>query len=114
MLYDSFAGRLPDAAGLIGWAEAIKSGAMTIAQVAEGFANSAEFQNLIAGMSHSQLVDFMYQNTLDRGSDPVGKAAWVSALDAGLSDGDLLIGFSQSTEHFHLFGSHITNGIDYF
>jgi len=114
LLYDSFAGRLPDAAGLIGWAEAIKSGAMTIAQVAAGFANSAEFQKLIAGMSHSDLVEFMYLNTLDRGSDPAGKQAWVNLLDAGLSDGDLLIGFSQSTEHFFLLGSHITNGIDYF
>jgi len=114
LLYDSFAGRLPDAAGLIVWAEAIKSGAMTLAQVAAGFANSAEFQNLTAGMSHSQLVDFMYQNSLDRGADPAGKQAWVNLLDAGLSDGDLLIGFSQSTEHFFLLGSHITNGIDYF
>jgi len=114
LLYDSFAGRLPDAAGLIGWAEAIKSGAMTISQVAAGFANSAEFQSLTAGMSHAQLVDFMYQNSLDRSADLGGRQGWIDALDAGLSDGDLLIGFSQSTEHFFLLGSQITNGIDYF
>jgi hypothetical protein len=114
LLYDSFAGRLPDAGGLVNWAEALKSGAMTLAQVASGFANSAEFQNLTSGMSHSQLVDFMYQTSLDRGADSGGKAGWVNALDAGMSDGDLLIGFSQSTEHFFLLGSHITNGIDYF
>jgi len=114
LLYDSFAGRLPDASGLMHWAEALKSGAMTLSQVAAGFANSAEFQGLIAGKSHADLVELMYQNTLNRASDAAGKAGWVRALDAGLSDSDLLIGFSQSAEHFHLIGSHITNGIDFF
>ena len=114
LLYDSFAGRLPDASGLVHWAEALESGAMTLSQVAAGFANSAEFQGLIKGMSHSDLVEFMYQNTLNRASDAVGKESWVKMLDAGLSDTDLLIGFSQSGEHFHLIGTHITNGIDYF
>jgi hypothetical protein len=65
-------------------------------------------------MSHADLIEFMYRNTLDRGSDAAGKAGWVQALDAGLSDADLLIGFSQSAEHFHLIGPQITNGIDYF
>jgi len=114
LLYDSFAGRLPDLSGLTHWAEALKSGALTLSQVTAGFANSAEFQALIAGMSHSDLVELMYQNTLNRASDVAGKANWVKALDEGLSDTDLLIGFSQSAEHFHLIGAHITNGIDYF
>ena len=114
LLYDSFAGRLPDEGGLIGWAEALKSGAMTLPQIASAFASSAEFLSLTAGLSNADLVEFMYRNSLDRGSDPAGKQAWVSLLDAGLSHGDLLIGFSQSTEHFFLLGDHITNGIDYF
>jgi Ca2+-binding RTX toxin-like protein len=114
LLYDSFAGRLPDANGLINWAEALKSGALTLSQVATGFANSDEFQSRTAGMSHAQLVEFMYQNTLDRGSDPGGKAAWVNALDKGLSDADLLLGFSQSQEHFFLLGLQITNGISFY
>jgi hypothetical protein len=114
LLYDSFAGRLPDADGLIHWAEALKCSDLTLSQVASGFANSAEFQSMIAGLSHSQLVELMYRNTLDRSSDAAGKQNWVNALDAGMSDTDLLIGFSQSAEHFHLVGAQITNGIDFF
>jgi hypothetical protein len=114
LLYDSFAGRIPDAGGLIDWAEALKSGTLTLNQVAHGFVNSAEFQVRTAGMSHAQLVEFMYQNTLDRESDPGGKAAWIDALDHGLSKEELLLGFSQSQEHFFLLGAQITNGISFY
>lgn len=114
LFYDSFAGRLPDEAGLVHWAEALKSGAMTLDQVADGFAYSKEFQNLIAGMTNAELVEFMYQNTLGRASDPAGAAYWIDRLDNGMDHGDLLIGFSQSEEHFHLIGTSITNGIDFF
>jgi hypothetical protein len=113
LLYDSFAGRLPDRAGLINWSSAVNNGTLSLAQVASGFANSVEFHNLTGGMSHGQLVDFLYRNTLDREPDPAGRANWVGALDRGMSNADLLLGFSQSAEHFSLFGSHITNGIDY-
>lgn len=113
LLYDSAFGRQPDAAGLMHWAESLKSGAMTLAQVAASFAASAEFHNATAGMSNADLVEFMYQNTLDRASDPAGKQGWVNALDSGMSRGELLLGFSQSEEHFHLLGNSITNGIAY-
>jgi hypothetical protein len=113
LLYDSFAGRLPDFEGLIYWGEALSNGIMSLDAIGDGFAASAEFQNLIAGMSNSQIVSFMYQNTLDRASDPEGLAYWTGQLDSGAMDiGDILVGFSQSAEHFHLIGSHITNGID--
>jgi hypothetical protein len=82
-------------------------------QVADGFANSTEFQNLAAGLSNAQLVEYMYQNTLDRPSDPGGFAYWTGRLDVGMDRGDLLIGFSQSNEHFNLLGAHVTSGIDY-
>ena len=114
LLYDSFAGRQPDAEGLIFWSEEIRSGARTLDQVADGFAASPEFQSLTAGMNNTQLVEFMYQNTLDRASEPGGRDYWVSQLNAGMDRGDLLIGFSQSIEHFHLLGPQITNGIDLF
>ena len=37
-----------------------------------------------------------------------------AALDAGLRDADLLLGFSQSTAHLYMLGSQITGGVDYF
>ena len=98
---------------MINWAEALKSGALTLDQVADGFANSQEFRGLIAGKSNAEIVEAMYQNTLDRASDPGGKANWVARLDSGMDLGDLLLGFSQSNEHFILLGNSITGGIDY-
>ena len=107
------AGRLPDPVGLAHWVDLVYSGAMTFDQVADAFAASNEFQTLTKGMTNGQLVDFMYQNTLDRGADPAGYAHWKQLLDNGMDRGDLLLGFSQSEEHFNMMASHITNGIDY-
>jgi Ca2+-binding RTX toxin-like protein len=112
LLYDSFAGRRPDPGGLVGWAEALRSGLLTPDQVADGFAASPEFLGLTAGMSNGQLVEFMYQNTLNRGSDPGGFDAWLGRLNAGMDRGDLLLSFAQSHEHLVLLGAQITNGID--
>jgi hypothetical protein len=86
---------------------------MTLSEVAAGFAGSAEFTGRTAGMSHSDLVEFMYVNTLDRGSDAAGKAAWVDALDHGLSNGDLLLGFSESAEHYQLIQSSLYQGVEF-
>jgi hypothetical protein len=112
LLYDSFADRKPDAAGLIGWAEALKSGGMTPGQVAAGFAASDEFRARTEGLDRGQLVDFMYRNTLDREADAPGRAHWVAQLDGGLSTGDMLLYFATSTEHQFLYSAHITGGID--
>ena len=115
LLYDSFAGRMPDAGGLTYWAEALSDGTMSLDAIGDGFAASAEFQGLIAGMTNSQIVGFMYENTLDRSGDPEGLAWWTAQLDSGAMDiGDILVGFSESVEHFYLLGSTITGGIDIF
>ena len=113
LLYDSFANRLPDASGLVYWAEAVRSGAMTIAQVAESFTNSAEFHTLTDGMTHSQFVQFVYHNTLDRDASAGELQSWNDAFDHGLTNGGLLATLSQSNEHFDLIATHVTNGIDY-
>jgi Ca2+-binding RTX toxin-like protein len=111
LLYDSFTGRLPDAGGLTFWSEQVKTGARTLAQVSNEFAASPEFTAAIAGKTSGQLVDFMYQNTLDRGPDPAGRAFWVDQLDKGLTKGALLFEFSQSAEHFALKAADIIAGI---
>jgi len=113
LLYDTFAGRRPDAEGLIYWAEALENGTFTLDRVADGFADSVEFRTLTANMSNAELVNFMYQNTLDRASDPDGLNYWVGQLEAGMDRGGLLLGFSQSYEHFNLLGAEVTYGIDY-
>jgi len=113
LMYDTM-GRLPDANGLIGWAEMMKAGGMSIQEAAFGFANSAEFQGKIAGMTNSQLIDFMYQTTLDRPADAAGKASWLAALQSGMTHSDLFLAFSQSSEHIQLFTPYMTDGISFF
>lgn len=112
LLYDAFANRLPDAGGLVAWAEALNSKAMTLQQISEGFASSAEFTQHTVGMNNAELVDYMYRSALDREADAGGKAAWVNALDYGMTRGELILGFSQSAEHQSLYQYHIVGGID--
>lgn len=112
LLYDSFNQRLPDEGGLIHYGELVKSGALALAQIADQFAGSAEFKAATAGMSNAQIVDFMYQNTLDRLPDAAGRAYYIDQLNKGAMDlGDVLLDFSQSREHYNLLAPHITNGI---
>jgi hypothetical protein len=56
----------------------------------------------------------MYNNTLDRASDPAGKQYWLSQLDHGLSKGDLLLGFSMSPEHIQSLETHLYSGVDFY
>ncbi|RZT44891.1 Ca2+-binding RTX toxin-like protein [Sphingomonas sp. BK036] len=111
LLYDSTSNRLPDVSGLTFWAEQVKAGTLTLAQVADNFAASAEFSNATQGLNNGQLVDLMYQNSLDRVPDAGGRAFWVDQLDHGLSKGALLYDFSASAEHTALLAANIVGGI---
>jgi Ca2+-binding RTX toxin-like protein len=112
LLYDGFANRLPDAEGLTYYAERVKSGTMTLTQVTNDFATSAEFKSAIAGKDNGQIVDFIYQNTLDRAPDSVGRAFYKDQLDHGATAAGVLQDVALSAEHYNLFSSHITQGID--
>lgn len=112
LLYDGFTNRLPDAGGLIYYAERVKSGAMTLAQVTAEFANSAEFKAAIAGKDNGQIVDYIYMNSLDRAPDAEGRAFYKDQLDRGASAAVILQDVALSQEHYSLFSSHIVHGID--
>lgn len=114
LLYDGFANRLPDAGGLTYYAERVKSGTMTLSQVTNDFATSPEFKNEIAGKDNGQVVDFIYENTLNRAPDPVGRAFYKDQLDHGATAAGILQDVALSAEHYSLFSSHITQGIDFF
>lgn len=112
-LYDTFSNRLPDEDGLDYWVDQLQSG-QSLSAIASGFAESSEFSNVTVGFSNGQLVDFMYENTLGRTADAAGRENWVSQLDSGLSKGDLMLGFSESAEHYQLLKEHLFAGVDYF
>lgn len=112
LLYDGGLGRLPDAGGLTYYAEAVKDGRLSLAQVAADFAGSSEFQAATAGKDNGEIVDFIYQNTLDRAPDAVGRAFYTDVLNKGGGVAAILQDVALSQEHFNLFSSHITYGID--
>jgi Ca2+-binding RTX toxin-like protein len=111
LLYDSMSNRLPDVSGLNFWVDQIKAGTSTLTQVADVFASSTEFSSATQGLNNSQLVDLMYQNSLDRAPDAGGRAFWIDQLDHGLSKGALLYEFSASAEHTALLAANIVGGI---
>lgn len=97
-MYDTAFGRAPDYLGGEHWTGDLAHG-VSLTTMANGFAASAEFQSKIAGMSNGQIVEYLYNTTLHRASDPGGLANWTSFLDGGHSIGELLLNFSESAEH---------------
>ena len=99
-LYSLALNRVPDSEGFQNCVEALTSGCQTATEVAYGFIFSAEFQAL--GLSDDECVERMYQIFLDRGSDPEGKAFWLTNIANGMTKEGLFHGFSSSTEFFAL------------
>jgi hypothetical protein len=97
-LYQAALARTPDQAGLLGWSAVLASGA-TPSQVAQGFIDSAEFQQKYAGLDTNAFVSALYQNALHRPPDDAGLHAWVGALQQGVSKADVVVGFSDSLEN---------------
>ena len=87
---------------------------MSLDQIGDSFAASAEFRGLTSGMNNAQIVDFLYRTVLDRPPEPGAVDYWVWRLNTGMDQGDLLISFSQSQEHFQLLSSSIVGGIELF
>jgi Ca2+-binding RTX toxin-like protein len=97
-LYQATLGRDPDFAGHADWTERLSLGEISLAQAAAGFVGSAEFQNIYGALSNAAFVELLYQNVLDRASDPAGRQSWLVALSGGTSRPDVVLGFSESRE----------------
>lgn len=98
-MYDAAFGRDADALGFAGWTRALLNGT-TLQQQALAFISSQEFADRYGGASsNGALVDALYQNTLRRTADTAGRAHWVDELNNGLSRADLVVAFSESSEH---------------
>ncbi len=99
-LYDSVLARKPDLAGLSAWTSALDGGRLTLAQVAAGFVQSAEFAAVYGALANRTFVQTLYVNALHRPGDPAGVDAWTQALDTGaLTRSGVVLGFSESPEH---------------
>lgn len=86
-LYIGSLSRAADSEGLNYWASA----GLTITQIADSFAASAEFNAIYGGLSNGALIDEIYDNIFDRAPDEAGKAYWQSYLDNGGTADQLIV-----------------------
>lgn len=116
-LYRAAFNRDPDSAGLTYWAAELEGyiPTTTLAQVAQGFVASSEFQNLYSyNNSNDFLVQTLYYNVLGRDGSVGDIAYWRGVLDRKeASVADVLVAFSESAEHKAATAELIGNGINY-
>jgi hypothetical protein len=91
--------RVPDYAGLVGNAALVRNGTVTLLQLADFFVASPEFAATYGALDNTQFVTLLYNNVLGRAPDQAGLDGWVALLAGGMSRGQVLLGFSDSTEY---------------
>lgn len=110
-LYQAAFGREPDTVGLSSNINLVDNG-MSLHDMANAFASSAEFQALFgANSSDAEYINALYNNVLGRDADAVGLAGWLNALAIGSDRGHVLTGFSDSPENIALVAPAIEDGI---
>jgi hypothetical protein len=105
-LYRAYFLRIPDHGGLTYWLQRRGQG-VTLASISASFATSSEFRNRYGGLTDDQFVTLVYANVLGRQPDGAGRAHWVGQLAQGLSRGQLMANFSQSSEHVRTSASSV-------
>ena len=93
-LYHVAMGREADAGGLDFWFDAVRAGA-SLSQIANGFANSNEFDALHGGQNDYEFVQSLYQNTFGRAGEAAGVEFWQSSLANGTTRAALILDFAQ-------------------
>ncbi len=102
--YQVVLGRPADTAGLDFWANSLKNGTKTGADVARGFILSQEFIN--QQLDKASYVNVLYSAFFNRNADPGGYSYWLGLLNAGIGREAVLNGFISSQEFFNLCESY--------
>ncbi len=97
-LYRAYFLRNPDHSGLTYWLNRRGEG-RTLESISQSFAVSSEFVRAYGSLSNAAFVDRVYQNVLGRPADAGGTTYWKGRLDAGVSRGQVMANFSQSSEY---------------
>lgn len=108
--YQAAFDRKPDTAGLKYWVDKMDAGT-SLAEVALGFVQSAEFQKLHTATDTNSMITSFYQNVLHRAPDATGLAYWTNAAATGTQTHEMLAAFSESTENVNNTAAAMKNGI---
>lgn len=81
--YVAYYGRPADPAGLTYWAVKMDGQGGSLQAIIDAFGNSDEFNRRHGGLTDTQMVAKIYQQTLARDPDPAGLAWYVAELRAG-------------------------------
>ena len=103
-------GRLPDAAGLAAWRDAVERGAATLAQVADALVESAEFRARYGDLDDRGFAEALYRDTLHRAPDQAGLDHWTEALHRGAGRAEVALAFAECAEHVGGTGHAIQSG----
>ncbi len=113
-LYQAAFDRKPDESGVGYWLGQMDRGA-SLAQVAEQFLQSAEFDLLYGvGPSDEAFVAALYDNVLHRAPDQAGFDYWVNTVKATGDRIGMLVQFSESGENVAQVVGSIGNGFAYY
>lgn len=100
LLYRTFLGREPDAAGLSAWADLVRQRRLAVAL--QGFIPSREFRALLPDRTDPGAVEAvvtrLYTEILERQPDPVGAADWLAFVISTRDLETAAIGFLASPE----------------
>ena len=112
-IYRAAFARTPDSGGLKYWIDQMDNNGQSDQMVAHNFIVSAEFQSLYgSNPTHTQLVNALYQNVLNRAPDQSGFDYWKGLLDNNqITPEQILINFSESNENVAAVGTAVNNGI---
>jgi len=94
--YQRYLGRSPDPQGLSGWVGAMQN-ALTDERLEAAFIGSPEYIQEHGGLG-APWITAMYQNLLNRTPSQTEVNTWVTALNNGLTPGDIAFFFAASPE----------------
>lgn len=97
-MYQATLDRNPDFDGFENWVNTLKTGTMSLQDIADAFVASAEFQQVYGTLNNTQFVTLLYNNVLDRAPDSAGLESWVARLNSGAERAEVVLGFSESDE----------------
>ncbi len=102
LFYNRILNRAPDAEGLNGWVAGHTSGALTGADLVNGFIFSEENKVMTTGDTNEQFITSLYRLIFDRAPDADGLKSWLANINAGMAKEEVINYFTSSAEFISL------------